>query len=36
MPRPMVHSMCDTYVALDIGEMTPKLGQDLIFRCHMV
>jgi hypothetical protein len=22
MPKPMVHAMCDTYVALDIGQVT--------------
>jgi hypothetical protein len=31
MPRPTVHAMCDTYVALNIGQMTPKLCQDFIF-----
>jgi hypothetical protein len=28
MPRLMVHAMCDTYVAFNIGQVTPKLGQD--------
>jgi hypothetical protein len=31
MTRPMVHATYDTNVTLDIGQMTPKLGQDLIF-----
>jgi hypothetical protein len=31
MFRPMVYATCDTYVALDIGQVTLKLGQDLTF-----
>jgi hypothetical protein len=31
MSIPMVHAICDIYVALDIGQMTPKLGKDLTF-----
>jgi len=31
MFRPMVHATYDTYVTLDIDQMTPKLGRDLIF-----
>jgi hypothetical protein len=32
----MVHVVCDTYATLDIGQMTPKLGQDLAFLSDMV
>jgi hypothetical protein len=28
----MVHATSDTYVALNIGQVTPKLGQDLAFQ----
>jgi len=31
MFRPMVHAMGDTYVALNIGQVTSKLGQNLTF-----
>jgi hypothetical protein len=30
----MVHAMCDTYVALNIGQVTPKLGQDLTLKWY--
>jgi hypothetical protein len=36
MPRPMVHATCDTYVILNIGPVTPKLGQDLFFKWYVV
>jgi hypothetical protein len=31
MLKPTMHAMCDAYVALEIGQVTPKLGQDLTF-----